>query len=166
VDFEFDHSFEAAPDEVAGVLLDEEFQHSLKDVGMLEHRELLSQDDSSDGTVVRRTRCVLDLHLTGMAQKLLGNADPAWVEEATWHPDENRWDWVIHPEVAADLVDARGSIFIEPDGDGALRRVVGKLSVKVPIYGGKVEKLVVDGLEDAYRDEASRIEAWIERENR
>lgn len=160
VDFSFNHRFEASPEEVAQALLDEDYQASLDGIRPLKKREVLDQVERDDGTVVRRTRCVLGTDL-GAAKKFLGNNEPAWVEEATWDPERERWEWVIHPEVAADLLSSAGSIELRQEGDGTVRRVTGVVKVKVPLYGGKVEGVIVDGLEEAYEEEATRLAKWL-----
>ena len=142
-------------------MLDENYQNSLADVGQLEERELIEQKTNGDGRVVRRVRCVLDIDLSGTAKRFMGEGDPAWVEKATWHQDKMRWDFVIEPEVASELLHARGTIGVEPNGEGTLRTVSGKVKVRVPFYGGKVEGWIVKGLTDAYDEEAERLEAWL-----
>lgn len=162
MDFEVAHEFDASAEEVADALLDEGFQDSLHDLGSLEVRELLSQQERKDGTVLRRTRCVLGVQVTGAAQKFLGDQRPAWIEEAVWEPEAMRWSWTILPEVAKDLLDARGTISIEDDGEAAIRTVAGTVKVKVPLYGSKVEAWIVHGIEAAYEDEADRLAEWLE----
>jgi hypothetical protein len=163
VDFEITHSFNAPPDEVAGALLDEDYQHSLSDLDQLEERELLEQKTNGGGRVVRRVRCVLDIDVSGPAKTFIGDGDPAWVENATWHEDKMHWDFVIEPEVAGELLSAEGTIGIEPDGEGTVRIVRGKVKVRVPFYGARVEGWIVKGLTDAYDEEAGRLEAWLSR---
>lgn len=165
MDFEIAHEFDASAEEVAEALLDEAFQESLHDLGSLEAREVLDQIERKDGTVLRRTRCVLDVDVTGAAQKFLGDQRPAWIEEAVWDPDQMNWTWKILPEVAKDLLDASGTITIEDDGEAAIRTVSGRVKVKVPLYGSKVEGWIVNGIEAAYEDEADRLVEWLEREN-
>jgi hypothetical protein len=161
MDFEISHSFETDVETLSSVLLDEEYQRSLDDIGSLKERRLLSQSEESDGRVHRRVRCVLDVNLSGVAKSLLGNSDPAWIEEAIWHPEESRWEWVIHPEVAKELLDAKGTIGIRDSNHGTKRTVAGKVKVKVPVYGGRVEGWIVDGIEKAYDEEAKRLAAWL-----
>jgi hypothetical protein len=159
--FTVTHSFTQPPDAVAEAILDEDYQHSLENVESVETRELLSQEERPDGTVVRRTRCVLDLQITGMAKSFIGDGDPAWVEEAVWHPDRMEWTWVVIPEVAEGLLDAKGTISIRENGGGTERVVEGDVKVKVPLYGGKVEGWIVDGIEQGYAEEAERLEEWL-----
>lgn len=162
VRFEISHLFDAAPDAVAAALLDEEFQESLSDIGALAERSVILQEERSNSTILRRTRCVLDVRASGPAKKFLGDQKPAWIEEAIWHPKTMRWDWTIHPEVAAELLKAKGKIHIAGDGDGAERTVSGDVKVSVPLYGSKVENWIVAGLEAAYEEEAERIAEWLQ----
>ncbi len=161
LDFDIAHLLPAEPDTVADALLDEKFQASLSDVGALRERELLSQKASKDGAVTRRVRCVLGIDL-GAAAKFLGDAEPAWIEEAHWDPGSMRWRWTILPEVAEELLESRGTIDIETDADGAVRRVTGVVVVKVPIYGPKVEGHIIKGITAAYDEEADRLHDWLE----
>lgn len=161
VDFAFAHRFDADVGRVAAALLDEDYQRSLDGIEPLETRRLLDQTEQPGGLVVRRTRCVLGVDL-GAAKKFLGNAEPAWVEVATWDPGKLRWEWVILPEVAAELLSAEGAIELHADDGHTIRRVSGDVRVRVPLYGGRVEGVVVQSLERAYGEEADRLAAWLE----
>lgn len=160
MNFEITHSFDAHPDEVAGAMLDEDYQRSLKTLGKL-RRELLDQKAQANGDVMRRTRCVLDIEISGVAKNLMGEGDPAWVEEATWNEEAKLWRFTIDPEIAKELLEAKGTIQLSGNENGALRTVEGQVKVKVPFYGGKVEGWIVDGLKDAYDEEAERLRAWL-----
>lgn len=160
MDFEIAHTLGAPADEVARALLDQDFQNSLKDLGPLADRRVLSQTEEPGGRVRRETRCVLGIDL-GAAGRFLGSSDPAWVEEATWDPTSSRWDWVIKPEVAADLLTASGATVIEADGASAVRRVTGSVQIRIPLYGGKVEGWIVQGLHESYDEEARRLDEWL-----
>jgi hypothetical protein len=166
MDFEINHSFEADVETLSSVLLDEEYQRSLDDIGGLKERKLLSQKKEADGRVHRRVRCVLEINLSGMVKSFLGDSDPAWIEEAIWHPEKSRWEWVIHPEVAEGLLDAEGTIGIHGSDDGTNRVVSGKVRVKVPLYGGRVEGWIVEGIERAYDEEAARLAEWLTTDRR
>jgi len=143
-------------------MLDEHYQRSLKTLGKL-RRELLDQGARADGEVIRRTRCVLDIEISGVAKKFIGEGDPAWVERATWNEETMEWTFTIDPEIARELLEADGTIRLSDDGGGTLRTVEGQVKVKVPFYGGKVEGWIVNGLTDAYDEEAERLRAWLER---
>lgn len=161
MDFSLEHSFDAPVAALAEALLDREFQDSLGPVGKLSERKVLSQQKTPAGGVVRKTRCVLGIDVSGPARKLMGDGDPAWVEEATWDPAESRWDWVIHPEIAAHLLTASGAVEIVGDDSRSTRRVRGTIKVHVPFYGGRVEGWIRDGMEAAYAEEAERLADWL-----
>ena len=162
MDFQISHSFDTDAQTLSSVLLDEDYQRSLDDIGSLRERRLLSQNEEPDGRVHRRIRCVLDINLSGMARRLLGNSDPAWIEDSVWRPEKSEWEWRIHPEVADELLDAGGTIGIRDSDDGVMRVIAGRVKVKVPVYGGRVEGLIVDGIEQAYDEEAQRLAAWLD----
>ena len=164
MDFEISHDIPAPLQAVADALLDEEFQRSLSDLGALADRELLKQKQLSSGHVRREVRCVLDIQLNSTIKRFVGDGDPAWVEESEWDPETFTWTWDIHPEVGRDLLDAQGNTVLEANGADATRRKVhGTVKVSVPLYGGKVEGIIVEGLERAYEEEAKRLKAWVER---
>lgn len=154
------HNFDASPDEVAEVLLDPAFQDSLSDIGALAERSVLEQSASGAG-VVRRVRCVLDIEMNGVARRFLGEGDPAWVEVSVWDPDALTWTWHIEPEVGKDLLDARGITRIDSSSKGTDKVIEADIRVKVPLYGGKVEGWISDGLRHAYDEEAERISDWL-----
>lgn len=159
--FEISHLFDVPSRALADALLDEEFQESLSDIGALAERSVILQEERPDSTILRRTRCVLDIRADGPAKRFLGDQRPAWVEEAIWDPASMLWEWTIHPEVAAELLKASGTIEISADGDGAARTVAGDIKVPLPLYGSKVENWIVGGLEAAYEEEAERLVDWL-----
>ena len=77
-------------------------------------------------------------------------------------PDRMAWEWNIHPELGGEMLRANGTIDLEDRGPRTNRHVRGHVKVSVPIYGGRVEGWIVDGLERAYEEEAERLEAWLE----
>jgi hypothetical protein len=165
VRFELEQRIPAPYDQVVATTLDESYQRSLTDLPPLRDRELIEQTHQDDGKVLRVTRCVLAIHLSGTVKRFIGEEDPAWIEEATWHPDESEWTWRVIPEVAKELLSATGSITLAEHGDGTIRHVTGEVKVRVPLYGGKVEGWIVEGLEHTYEEESRRMVEWLEREN-
>lgn len=161
--FEVVHHFDAPAEAVANAMLDPDFQNSLGDVGRLAERTVLDQD-TEGGKVVRRTRCVLDIDVGGPAKAFIGDAEPAWIEVATWDPDSMTWSWVVEPEVAAELLEAHGKTTIEDNGDGSARRVTAEVKVRVPIYGGRVENKIAEELQSSYEEEAQRLEEWLSKQ--
>jgi hypothetical protein len=164
VDFEFTHEIPAPLPDVSNALLDEAYQRSLADLSSLADRELLEQEETGGGSVHRRVRCVLEIQLNSTARRFIGDGDPAWIEDARWDPETQTWSWTIEPEVGGGLLEARGEISLEDASDHTTRRhVTGIVKVSVPLYGGKVENIIVGGLERAYDEEAQRLTEWVKR---
>jgi hypothetical protein len=162
--FEVSHPFDASPDDVARAMLEPAFQDEITDIGHLHDREVLALEDLAGGGYKRSVRCVLALEVSGIARSMLGDSDPAWVQEENWNEELTHCEWTIHPEVAADLLSASGTIDIEGSDGKATRTVTGEVKVRVPLYGGKVEGWIVNGVSEAYDEEAQRLTAWLERE--
>jgi hypothetical protein len=162
--FEVSHPFEASAERVAAAMFDASFQETLTDIGDLHDRSVLSVEEADHGKVTRKVRCVLALEMSGMARSMLGDSDPAWVQEEHWDANRMHCEWTIHPEVAGDLLSAAGTIDIEPADGKAIRSVAGDIKVRVPLYGGKVERWIVDGVSRAYAEEADLLARWLERE--
>jgi Protein of unknown function (DUF2505) len=160
VEFELRHHFPASVAEVAGVILDRHYQESLDGIGPLKSRTVLSQGEQGDN-VVRKVRCVLDADFAGPAKGILGAADPAWIEESIWFPEETSWRWTIIPEVAASLISAQGAMVLYAAGEDTTRVVSGDISVNVPFIGGRVEQAIVDGVWKVYSEEAERLARWL-----
>jgi hypothetical protein len=104
---------------------------------------------------------VLDKTFAGPAKGILGSADPAWVEESIWFPEEMAWRWAVTPEVAASILSAKGEMALFRDGEGTRRTVSGDVKVNVPFFGGKVERSIVDGVTKVYDEEAERLTRWL-----
>lgn len=162
--FDLKHPFEAPVEAVSEAMLDPAFQETVTDIGDLHERSIIDQTEDGQGGLTRHIRCVLALQISGVAKSMLGDADPAWVQEERWDAAGTHCDWVIHPEVAADLLSASGTIELAASGEGTTRSVTGEVKVRVPLYGGKVEGWIVGGVTRAYDEEAALLTAWLERE--
>ena len=160
MEFDLRHRFAAPTTVVADAILDRSYQESLDGIGPLRSRTLLAQDEV-DGVVVRKVRCVLDADFAGPAKAILGNSDPAWVEESTWSPEAMEWKWTIHPEVAASILSAHGVMALYPDGEGTSRKVAGEIDVNFPFIGGNIANAIVTGVTQVYDEEAERLARWL-----
>lgn len=160
VDFQLRHHFDASPQVVADTILDPSYQGSLDPIGPLKSRELLSQRES-EGLVIRRVRCVLDVNLAGAAKAILGSSDPVWVEESTWFPEKMSWEWKVIPEVAAGILSANGEMTLLRSGGATDRIVSGNVKVHVPFVGAAVERVIVEDVTKVYDEEAERLTRWL-----
>ena len=110
-------------------------------------------------------RGALRLHRLGVARRA-GRGRPG--EDVVDHPDrdppaEARSSWVVLPDHYPDRLSATGTYRFE-EGDGGPGstdvEVEGDLSVRVPIVGRSVERVIVSGLRDYIADEVAGIPDW------
>ncbi|WP_040783969.1 DUF2505 domain-containing protein [Nocardia pneumoniae] len=55
----------------------------------------------------------------------------------------------------------RGTIVLSADGSGAAVTVEGTIEVKIPLFGGKIEKAIDEHLTELLKNEAEFTEKWI-----
>jgi Protein of unknown function (DUF2505) len=161
VKFELRHRFDAPIEDVTKTILDRDYQESLDPIGPLKSRTLISQVEEG-GIVVRKVRCVLNLEFAGPAKAILGSADPAWIEESTWFPQEMAWRWKVIPEVVANILSANGALQLIEEGEATSRLVSGDVRVRVPFVGKAVERSIVEGVTKVYDEEAERLTHWLQ----
>ncbi len=104
---------------------------------------------------------MLDGTFAGAAKAILGPSDPSWVEESTWFPEAMTWRWKIVPDIAANLLSAEGTMVLGAGTGGTTRVVSGDVRVHVPLFGGKVERAIVDGVTRVYAEEADHLTQWL-----
>jgi hypothetical protein len=66
------------------------------------------------------------------------------------------------PAQGASLMTASANIAVVADGDEAVRRVTGELRVRIPLLGGRVERAVIDGVEEHLDEEAEVVASALE----
>jgi hypothetical protein len=84
-----------------------------------------------------------------------------WVEESTCDLAAHTTSCVIKPDNYANLLQGSYEATIEPAGAGSARTITGKLKVKVPLLGGKVEKAIVGGLSENADAQAVLLASYL-----
>ena len=90
--------------------------------------------------------------------------DPArltWVEDSVHDVARRSTRFRLEPDHYADRFRASGTSRLTPSRGGTERLTEGELVVRAPLVGGRVERAIVDGLEEYQRAEALRIEEWV-----
>ena len=59
---------------------------------------------------------------------------------------------------ASQLLKANASAALAQQGDSAVRSVRGEVKVHIPLLGGRVEKVIVQGVQDHLKEEASAVQ--------
>jgi hypothetical protein len=87
-----------------------------------------------------------------------------WTEESAFDRRAHRIDYRIEPNIPAkwrDRFASRGFFtFAEHHGEVA-RRIEGEVTVRVPLLGGIVERMIIKELKHSFAAEAAELTAWL-----
>ena len=96
--------------------------------------------------------------LPAIAKKITGDTTQAVITEE-WHSHTSGSVSITAP---GKPTAATGTLKLAPDGDGTVEIVELDVKVKVPLIGGKLEKLMADNIESGYRVEHTVGRAWLQ----
>lgn len=134
-------------------------------LGLVTYRTVERHEDA--GHVHRRIE-VAGRISEGLAVVLgrIGVSPDARYEEEQWRSKrERRVRFRLHPPVLADRVRVEGEVRVEPvDAGRCLRVLEGEARVRIPLLGGRVERVVAETAEDAY-GKAARVANEMARED-
>ena len=135
MNFRIEQRIPAPQAAVEGTLLDSDFVAATADLPKLGAPELL--ENARDGDRAhQRIRYHFTAPLSGAVIRVVDPAKLTWVDDATY-------------------------VTLEALGDSTRRLVTGELTVHVPLVGGRVERAIVDGLEEHANAEAELLGQWI-----
>lgn len=101
-------------------------------------------DEGREGAVVRRTLRIRSLtELPQVAARALGSRHLTYDMSTRFDPAASRLDWSIQLPVLTDRVLVAGATRIEPRDGGSCRVVEGTVEIRLPVIGGRCEKIVV-----------------------
>jgi hypothetical protein len=160
VKFRIDQHIPAPLSDVEAALLDRDFIAATAELPKLGAPEVL--ENARDGDRAhQRVRYRFTAQLSGAVTRVIDPGKLTWVDDArydlTTHTSRHR----ILPDNYADRLQASYDVTLEPLGGSTRRLVAGELTVHVPLVGGRVERVIVDGLEEHADAEAALLGGWI-----
>ena len=158
--FRLEQRFPGSVEEVEAAYVDPDLFAYLRDLADLGRPELLDRTDG-DGTVRLRVRYAFTGELGPPLTTLVDAARITWVEESTLDRRTHHTEFHIVADHYPDRLHCNGTVDLTDDGAGGTIRVAqGKLEVKIPFVGGKVERAVVDSLKDQAVTQARVVGEW------
>lgn len=119
----------------------EDFRHRLDARANLHTRVL---DERREGRLLWRTVQIRSLNeLPGIAARALGSRHLTVDMTTAYDSRRSRLDWIIKVPVLTDRILVSGHTRIDPHIDGSLRVVEGTVEIRLPMIGGRCEKIVV-----------------------
>lgn len=146
------HNFPCSKDTFWQMFWDEEYDRMLREVTEATRETLWDREEG--GGRRWRMRFVPQQELPAMIARAVGTKKLIYEQESFL--DANKvLHWEVFPAVVPDKVQARGTMKLV-GADGKLERVVeGDISVRIPLVGGGIERMihgsVLDGYERAYQ---------------
>lgn len=152
--FLFSHEFDTTPEGFWAVFWDEEYNKALYQALAIRSRTVL-KDEQSGGVRRRSQRLEPSVPVPGWASSVL--KDLSYTEHDTFHPERSSMDVQIEPVLGKDRFQMSGVFSVTPSGNGRCRRdFKGEVKISVPLLGGKLEKLMMEQLREAY-DQAAAV---------
>ena len=158
--FEFEQRWSAAPDDVVEIYLDASFWTGLTDLTATSTPEVLSVE-RTDLTATVRLHYVLAVDLPPEAARFIDPDDVAWIEQTAWDLSDRSATVGFLPDQASRLLKASATATLERRGDETIRSIRGEVKVHIPLLGGKVEKVIVGGVNDHLGEEAEAVRARL-----
>jgi Protein of unknown function (DUF2505) len=147
VDFTLTQRISAPVDAVDEALVDPSFLTRMAELPKLGSAEVVGHE--RDGTTIRlQVRYLFQADLSPAVTKFVDPAKLTWIEDSTCDLAGHRTTCVIRPDNYDNLLQGGYEASIARSGSVSVRTVTGRIKVRVPLLGGKVEKAIVGGLEE------------------
>ena len=155
--FRTELSYDASPDEVFAMLSDPAFREQVAEAqGVVSVEVRLTPHEEGFSLVSDQVQNTAGL--PAIAKKIAGDTTQAVVTEE-W---ASRTQGTVSITAPGKPTSASGTVTLAPDGDGTVELVELDVKVKVPLIGGKLEKLMVDTIREGYEVERTVGRAWLQ----
>jgi hypothetical protein len=145
--FSIRHEFDASPDALWEVIVDEPYNQELYERAKVD-RELLERRDE-DGHRVVVARCTSRRKLPGFVEKLLGGP-LGFTESLTIFDGAQRVEQRVEPSLFRERTEFRAELNVEALEGGRSARVFrGTLSIRLPVVGRRIERLTIRDMTQA-----------------
>lgn len=147
MDFTVEQHFEARPASVLELYADPEFHASLGAGQHIGPPDVVHHERQGD-LVVLDIRYRFTADLPSAARRFVEAERLTWVEKVRIDTTQRSATSTLVADHYASLLTATARTSYREDGSGCLRQIEGRLSVKVPLVGSKVERAIVGGIRE------------------
>lgn len=159
MDLHSTHSFPVDPNRLIEAMLDPGFYAGLR-LDDLEPPEVLERDISG-ATALLRVAYAYTGTLDPIARTVLGTERITWVNELQLDTENHTGRLTIVPGVQAGRVSCSGEVAVAETPAGATRSIAGRLSIAIPLLGGRAERAIAPGILRRLDAEAAALEAYL-----
>ncbi len=147
MDFTLHQEIPAPADAVDAALVNPEFLTRMDELPKLGSAEIVT--NARDGDIVKlQVRYLFQADLSAAVTRVVDPARLTWIEDSTCDLSSRLTTCVIRPDNYANLLEGSYEATISVTDAGCVRTVRGRIKVRVPLLGGKVEKAIVGGLSE------------------
>lgn len=126
--------------------------------------EVLEREEMPDGRIRMKARASEPSRVPAFLRK--SDVDE-YVDENELDPNRRVFTWRITPHVMADRFFLYGDVRFEPQGEGRTKLIfTTNLDVKVPLVGGRAEKIGLSKTEEEVLSQVRFIEKWVKEHER
>lgn len=146
--FEVTQHYASPVDAVLALYTEPDFVTSLGELPRIGRPEVL-EHRPEPGRLTTRIRFRFTADLPSAATAVIDRDRLTWIEETVYDLGARRAAVRLLPDHYPDRLTASAAVAFTDDGrGGSVRQVRGELKVRMPLVAGKVERAIVDGLEE------------------
>ena len=160
--FTIEQRLAGSPQAVEAVLLDAAFVTARATLPKLSDPELLECTREGE-RAHQRIRFRFTEQLSGAVTAVVDPERLTWVDDATYNLTTHVAEHRIEPDHYPDRLASTYRATLTDDVDGSRRVLAGTVKVRMPLVGGRVERVIVGGLTEYAEAEAALINEWLTR---
>ncbi len=159
------HQFEATPAAVFTLFADRSFvEGRLTATGGIDPAVLSLDTDQDSARIVTRQSIPASVLPSMVAAMIPG--DPVTERTENWRPDGGGYAADFTVVIKGAPATVKGTMELVPSGSGSTLTVTGQAAVPIPLFGGKVESIVVSQIESLLIREAAYTAKALASEDR
>lgn len=147
------YEFDAAPAAVYALFTDADFLQARMEAGGGINPTVVSATVEGDGATVVTQQAIPASVLPSMVASMIPG-DPVTERTETWSADGDGYTASYSVVVKGAPASLKGAITLAPSGSGSTLAFDGAATVPIPMFGGKLESVIVEQITEALNKEA------------
>ena len=160
MDFTIEVALAHPPAAAQDALLDPDFIRTTANLPKIGGAEMLECTRGEQAARLR-VRYKFTAPLSRAVTSVIDPDNLTWVDDETVDLATFRSEHVLLPDHYADRLEAHYATELTPVGTGARLVVRGALAVHAPLVGGKVARVIVDGIREAAAAKGVLLDQWL-----
>jgi hypothetical protein len=135
--------YDGPPEEIFALFNDPDFiAGRLEDSGAADAK-VMTVDSTADGVTIVTRQSIPASALPSMVASMI-QGDPATERIEEWHAKDGNYEAEFSVIVKGAPASIKGTMTLSADGDGSILVVKGQAAVPIPLFGSKIEGVIVE----------------------